>query len=119
MFSALLVLNFIDFSSSNLILPSQSDFTLLRNFACAVAKGVLKKNPEMQGIALIELENNFSRNFGTQILKCLPGEVFKVTMQPHESSSNAFHPIRMAKSSLIIYIADKVENVNIYDLDKI
>jgi hypothetical protein len=52
------------FSYSNffLILNHQK-FSLLRDFTCAVARDEVKKHPEMQTIAFIELENNFPSDF--------------------------------------------------------
>lgn len=41
----------------------QQNFSLLRDFTCAVVEDELKEHPEMQTVALIELENNLPSNF--------------------------------------------------------
>lgn len=85
-------------------------FSLLRAFTCKVAKDVIRKNPETRTIALIELENKFPHSFSSDILKCLPDDVTKLIIQPH---SHIFmnNTISVSKSSIVIYVADKVEKV--------
>jgi hypothetical protein len=87
-----------------------SNFSLLINFTCAVAKDELEKHPEMRTIALIELENNFKPNFSREILKCLPGDVAKVVIMPH-SHAYGNSTVLLEKSALIIYVADKIQKV--------
>lgn len=91
-----------------LSISKKKTFQLLRNFTCAVVKDELEKHPEMQTIAMIELENNFPSNFSREILKCLPDEVAKVVMMPH---THVFrnNTIKLTKESMIIYVADRIE----------
>lgn len=88
----------------------EKDFSLLRDLTCEFAKDELEKHPEMNTIALIELENNFPHKFSSEVLKCLPNYVTKVIMNPHTHASGN-STILLSKSALIIYIADKVEEV--------
>ena len=61
----------------------RQDFSLLLNFTCGAAKDELEKHPEMQTIAMVELENNFPREFSREIQKCLPKEVAVININPH------------------------------------
>lgn len=81
---------------------------LLVDFTCAVARDELKNYPEMTTIAVIELENNFTLNFISEILRCLPNNVSKIISTQQNNLS-----VSLTKSSLIIYVADVIEKVKI------
>lgn len=110
-FKVFLTLSFVN------SLRHHQNFTLLRDFTCAVIEDELKEHPEMQNVALIELENNFPLNFSREVLKCLPKEVAKLIIMPHcPSITSALHTfayfnftILLPKQTMIIYIADKVD----------
>jgi hypothetical protein len=108
LFSLLLSLLF-NFSHSKII--HKNNFSLLRDFTCAVAKDELEKHPEMRTIAIIELENNFPPTFSREILKCLPDDVAKILMQPI-NNIHKNNTIFLPKESMVIFVADKIEKVS-------
>ena len=87
-------------------------FSLLRDISCAVAADELAKHPEMRTIALMELQNGFPKTFSAEILKCLPKEVKKLILQPHELFDRNYSLQNiLPKESMVIYVADKIEKV--------
>jgi hypothetical protein len=91
---------------------SRKNFSRIRDFTCAVAKDVLVKHPEMQTIALVELENNFPKCFTREILKCLPEDVAKVVMMPFKIVTGTYFSSPLSKSSMVIFVVDHTENVS-------
>lgn len=91
------------------------DFSLLQDFVCAAANDEHHKNPLMQTIAMVELENEFPPGFSRGILKCLPPDVAKVILNPHVFERYNI-TMQLTKSSMIIYVADKMDKVNFKSL---
>ncbi len=48
------------------------EFSTLLNFICVVTGKVVKENPDLRTIAFIEFENNFPKDFLTDVSECLP-----------------------------------------------
>jgi hypothetical protein len=106
----LFIVFYIIFLSNNFSFSKNQRFSLLRDFTCAVAKDELQIHPDVQTIAMIELENNFPPQFRGEILKCLPDGVAKVNIVPH-TYLNPRSKFKLSKHSMVIYIADKIEKV--------
>lgn len=106
----LLILTFL----SEIYSKNISQKNLLKDFTCVVVKDELDKNPEMQTIVLIELENNFPLNFNREILKCLPQNVAKIVLKPHIDFYRN-KTFSLSKSSMVIYVADKIRKVSLID----
>lgn len=86
-------------------------FDFLRDFVCNTTKNELERHPEIQTIAMVELKNNFPLKFSREILKCLPDNVAKVILKPH-NNFNGNSTISLPKSSIVIFIADDVKEVS-------
>lgn len=84
------------------------NFSLLLDFACAIAKDEFNKNPEMRTIGVVELKNKFPPQFSREVLKCLPQDVSKVILNPH-THYNKNKTLILPKESMIIYVADIVQ----------
>lgn len=80
-------------------------FSFLAKFTCAVVKDEFEKNPEMQTIAIIELENYFPSIFSWRIIQCLPDEVAKLIINPHYHI-DFNNTIVLPRESMIIYLGD-------------
>jgi putative heme iron utilization protein len=65
----------------------------------------------MRTIAMVELESDFPSTFSREILKCLPENVAKLIIQPHTHQFEN-NSISLGKHSMVIYVADKVEEVS-------
>ena len=50
----------------------KKEFSTLLNFICVVTGKVVKENPDLRTIAFIEFENNFPKDFLTDVSECLP-----------------------------------------------
>lgn len=111
--------------AENILQKDHQNFTFLSDVTCAIAKDELEKHPEMQTIALIELQNNFTL-LSREIFKCLPADVAKLSIMPHtpyvtkELRTFAYHnlTLMLPKQSLIIYVTDKVEPVRKFSNSK-
>jgi hypothetical protein len=90
------------------LILNNENFSLLRNFTCAVVKDELEKNLEMRTIFVIEQENKFPKDFSREILKCLPKDVAVLLSQTDLYKK---HSIILPKESMVIYVVDKVEKV--------
>lgn len=84
----------------------RQNYSRLIEITCDIAKDELKKHPEMQTIVLVELENNFPSYFSRRILKCLPADVAKLSV---DDDFNDVDAINLTKESMVIYIADIVQ----------
>lgn len=97
---------FLRFSFSTFINAEFPNFSLLRDFTCAVGKDELKNHPELQTIKLIELENDFPSNFSDEILKCLPDDVTKLVIRTNQNGT-----FNTTKNMMVVYIASCVRKV--------
>lgn len=90
----------------------RQNFSLLRDFTCAVARDVLDNNPDMRTIGIVELKNKFPKGFSREIFQCLPKDVAKILLMPHlhDFKNNT---VKLPKQSMIIYVADKVKLINV------
>lgn len=93
--------------SSQFHKSSHKNFALLSNFACSVVQDELEQHPEMRTVALFELESNFPSTFCRDILQCLPVDVAKVVLNPHDPYVNT--TFNLPKESMILFIADKID----------
>ncbi len=114
-FKTSILLHLLSFSCAfkDFLTIQNQNFSQLRDFACAAAEDELKKHPEMRTIALVEFENDFPSTFSAEILKCLPRDVSKIIFFPY-IQKEGFNPIRIPKESMLIYVADKIEEVNFH-----
>lgn len=89
----------------------QKNSSLLLDFTCATVKDEVDKNSDMRMVAIVELENNFSREFCREVLKCLPKEVAVIIINPHEDL-HGNSTLMLPKQTMVIFIADILERVS-------
>lgn len=85
----------------------RQNFTLLCDFICAVVKDELDKNQEMQTVGFVELENDFPSDFSRKMLKCMPHNVSKLILNPHDHFYRNT-TMKLTKQTMVIYVANKV-----------
>ena len=118
-FKTSILLHLLSFSCAfkDFLTIQNQNFSQLRDFACAAAEDELKKHPEMKTIALVEFENDFPSTFSAEILKCLPRDVLKIIFAPYTYYTRKeikHFSLILPKESLLIYVADKVQEVILF-----
>lgn len=93
--------------------PKRENFKKLQTFVSDLVFNELQAHPEMQSIAIVEYKNDFPPEFGEELIKLLPEDISKVIIRPE---NHWFHnsTLRLTKSSMVIYIVDKIDSVSFF-----
>lgn len=103
---------FISLSTAKI---AQNHF-LLKNFTCEIVKSELESNFAFKTLGFIEVENEFSEKFKSDLLKCLPDDVARRNFILKKETCEGFR-FRWPRMNMIVVLGSEGVSWRIFEFE--